>query len=181
MSRPTPGPSAFEERAFRWLLRLHPREIRERYGEAMVDCFRGQFARRVSGGASRFAYGMGVGWDLVRSGAAARIEGLESARGRKTVAVGGATGGGALAACGALYCLCGLTPAVFGTTGAMLAADLYAHRAMLLAGSAGLLGVSVLVACEERRPRLWLPTMAGSLVWTLSLLAPRLVPLIHAH
>lgn len=181
MSGLTQGPSAFEERAFRWLLRLHPREIREPYGEAMVACFRDQFARRVSGPGSRLGYDLRVAWDLAHSGTTARIEALGSARGRRRVAVGGATGGGALAAGGALYCLCGLTPALFGTTGAMLAADLYAHRALLLAGAAGLLGVSVWVACEERRPRLWLPAGAGSLVWTLSLLAPRLVPLIHTH
>ena len=181
MSGPSPRPSPFEEMTFRWLLRLHPREIRERYGEAMVLCFRDQFAHHGASGVSRPAYDLAAAWDLVRSGLAARSEALRSNRPRRTVAVGGATGGAALAAGGALYCLCGLTPALFGTTGAMLAADLYAHRAALLAGSAGLLGASAWMACGETRPRVWLPTVAGSVVWTLSLLAPWLVPLIHTH
>lgn len=176
-----PAPSAFEEKGFRWLLRLHPREMRERYGEAMLVCFRDQFARRVSDGAPRVAYDVGVAWDLVRTGAMARIESWRSTRGRRRVVVGGAAGGGVLAAGSALYCLCGLIPAMFGMTGAMLAADLYGHRAALLAGSAGLLAVSLLVACGENRSRAWLPPAAGSLVWTLALLAPWLVPLIHSH
>lgn len=181
MSDPAPTPSVLEEKAFRLLLRLHPRRTRERYGEAILACLRAQFGRRVSGPASRLAYDAGAAWDLARSGMAARLEGLGSRCGRDTVAVGSATGGGVLAACGALYCLCGLVPAVFGSTGAAFAADLYAHRTALLTGSAGLLGASATTAAEESRPRLWLLTWAGSAVWALSLLAPKLVPLIHTH